>query len=225
MIIDAVFTEVDHTLNAEFGVIAIEKGTDSAYSEGFEAGKKAEYDAFWDGYQNNGIGGAFNYTFYSNRWTDDIYNPKYDLKCKGTCVSTYYASKITDTKVNIDASNATLQTFFTSSGVVTVRKLIVNENTKFVRTFESCAWLENLNIEGVIAQNDFNVQWSTKLTKASWISIINALSTTTSGLSITGSVASVKKAFETSEGANDGNTSAEWKTLTDTKKNWTISLV
>lgn len=88
-----------------------------------------------------------------------------------------------------------------------------------------CNALEDITIEGVIGQNGFTVQQSTKLSKSSWISIINALSTTTSGLSITGSLTSVKKAFETSEGANDGNTSAEWKALTDTKKNWTISLV
>ena len=89
----------------------------------------------------------------------------------------------------------------------------------------NCHKLENITIEGVIGKTGFTVQQSTKLSKNSWISIINALSSTTSGLSITGSLASVKKAFETSAGANDGNTSTEWKALTDTKTNWTISLV
>jgi hypothetical protein len=35
----------------------------------------------------------------------------------------------------------------------------------------------------------------------------------------------VNKAFETSEGANDGKTSTEWETLIGTKTNWTIAYV
>jgi hypothetical protein len=34
----------------------------------------------------------------------------------------------------------------------------------------------------------------------------------------------VKKAFETSKGANDGDESAEWLSLKDSKPNWTITL-
>ena len=47
---------------------------------------------------------------------------------------------------------------------------------------------------------------------------------------VTGQAVSVKKdavniAFETSAGAGDGSTSAEWLALVATKTNWTISLV
>lgn len=84
--------------------------------------------------------------------------------------------------------------------------------------------LENLTIEGTIGQNGFNVQWSTKLTHDSIVSIINALSETTAGLSVTLSLAAVNKAFETSDGANDGSSSAEFTNLVQTKSNWTISL-
>lgn len=38
MIIDAVFTEVDHTLEANFGIVAVEKGLEDAYKEGFADG-------------------------------------------------------------------------------------------------------------------------------------------------------------------------------------------
>ena len=41
---------------------------------------------------------------------------------------------------------------------------------------------------------------------------------------LTFSEEAVNKAFETSEGANDGSNSTEWKALADTKKNWTITL-
>jgi hypothetical protein len=41
--------------------------------------------------------------------------------------------------------------------------------------FINCVALENLTIDGTIGQNGFNVQWSTKLTHDSLMSIINAL--------------------------------------------------
>lgn len=104
-------------------------------------------------------------------------------------------------------------------------KLKTDGSQAFASTFENCMALENLTIEGTIGQNGFNVQWSTKLSKASWVSIVTALSATTSGLSITGSLVSVNTAFETSAGAKDGSTSAEWLNLIATKSNWTVNLV
>jgi hypothetical protein len=67
----------------------------------------------------------------------------------------------------------------------------------------------------VIGQKNFNVHWSPKLSKASIESIINALSSTTSGLTVTISKTAKEAAF----------TSAEWSALIATKSNWTISLV
>lgn len=84
--------------------------------------------------------------------------------------------------------------------------------------------LTNLTINGTIGKNGFSVQHS-PLNKASLINVINALSTTTSGLTVTLNLASVNKAFETSEGANDGSLSQEWKDLIATKPNWTVSLL
>jgi hypothetical protein len=84
--------------------------------------------------------------------------------------------------------------------------------------------LENIRVRGRIVKST-NFQWSTKLSKDSIISIINALSTTTSGLSITLSKVAVNKAFETSEGANDGSTSAEWLNLIATRPNVSFNLV
>jgi len=107
----------------------------------------------------------------------------------------------------------------------TIDKLIVSPTNVFDTTFRGCTALKNLTIEGTIAQNGFNMQWSTLLSEASIKSIINALSDTTSGLTITLSKAAVDKAFETSPQASDGSQSAEWTALEGTKTNWTISLV
>jgi hypothetical protein len=67
----------------------------------------------------------------------------------------------------------------------------------------------------VIGQKNFNVHWSPKLSKASIESIINALSSTTSGLTVTISKTAKEAVF----------TTEEWATLIATKPNWTISLV
>ena len=108
-----------------------------------------------------------------------------------------------------------------------IDKIIINEQTVFVNasSFNSCANLKNVIFEGTLGQNGLNLQWSKQLSRASITSVINALSSTTSGLTVTLSLAAVQKAFETSEGANDGNNSDEWNTLIATKNNWTISLV
>lgn len=85
-----------------------------------------------------------------------------------------------------------------------------------------CRQLKHIKITGVIGQN-LNLQWSTLLTKESIKSFVNALSTVTSGKTLTLSSVAVNKAFETSEGANDGMNAPEWQALTATRSNWTIA--
>ena len=113
---------------------------------------------------------------------------------------------------------------FATDWLETIDELIVDENYVYNSIFNGAKKLTNLKITGVIGKNGFSVAQSTKLSKASNTSIINALSTTTSGLTVTLSKTAVNKAFETSEGANDGSTSEEWSALEATKTNWTISL-
>lgn len=114
---------------------------------------------------------------------------------------------------------------FSYSGINTIDKIIFSANSGVSYFPGAASKLESMIVEGIIAKNGFNAQYCTKLNKASIISVINALSTTTSGLSVTFSKVSVNKAFETSEGANDGSTSTEWIILIGTRSNWTISLI
>ena len=51
----------------------------SGYDEGFADGKKAEYDAFWDQYQQNGLRTHYAYAFAGGGWTAEIFKPKYAL--------------------------------------------------------------------------------------------------------------------------------------------------
>lgn len=46
----------------------------------YDAGKKAEYDAFWDAYQNYGKQTYYKYSFAGRGWTADTFKPKYDIK-------------------------------------------------------------------------------------------------------------------------------------------------
>lgn len=126
----------------------------------------------------------------------------------------------------VDTRSATLvsTTFGYMSSLSTLDKLVVHAGLSYTNTFINDSALENLTIEGTIGQNGFNVQWSKKLNKPSITSIINALSTTTSGLTVTLSKTAVNNAFATTAGAGDGSTSAEWLALVGTRSNWTIAL-
>ena len=101
----------------------------------------------------------------------------------------------------------------------TIAKIGVNENTMFYNAFMSCSALENITIDGTIGQNGFDIHWSTKLTAKSLYSIVDALSKTTTGLTIT---------LPTTAEANYNayppeNAPATWAELVATKNNWTIA--
>lgn len=112
-----------------------------------------------------------------------------------------------------------LQYFIYSAiDLVTVDKVILKNDgsqTFGEQSFGALLNLEEIRFEGVIGKNGFNMNRSTKLSKASIENIINHLSTTTSGLTVTLSKAAVNTAF----------TTEEWNALIATKTNWTISLV
>lgn len=160
----------------------------------FDAGKKAEYDRFWDLYQQNGTRAAYNYAFsWGYGWTDDTYTPKYPIAVTGKnriANLFYYNSSVTDTKVEISIlqipandsqPGEATDVFNSATALRTIRKLTVDGLTTFTRTFYKCAALENLTIGGTIGQNGFDVSACTKLTHDSLMSIINALEAKTSG--------------------------------------------
>lgn len=194
--------------------------------EVYAAGKQAEYDAFWDGLQDYGNRYDYASGFNNVGWTDATFKPKYDIVVRGNGYGVFSYSRFTELKKTVDVTQATSigAMFYTCTILKTINRLVVAESTRFDSTFGNCHALENLTIEGTIGQNGFNVQWSTKLSKASITSIIDALSTTTSGLTVTLSQTAVNNAFATSEGAADGSTSEEWLALVATRSNWTISL-
>lgn len=220
-----------------------ESGYDKGYDDGLregeasgiEIGKQAEYDAFWDVFQDYGNRRNYNQAFYNTPeggkgWTDEIFNPKYPIITKSEPNNNIFSfCNFTDTKVEIDLSAAasTTNTFVYCYYLKTIRKLTfpTDENATITNMFFRCYALENIAFGGEIVQTGISFEWSTKLSRESIINIINALSSNVTDKTITLSRTPVRKAFETSEGANDGNTSAEWLNLIATKPGWTISLV
>jgi len=128
----------------------------------------------------------------------------------------------------IDTTNAAdIKTLFYQGQVLhTVEKLILKDDgsqTAGANVFHLCYALTNITIQGKWGKS-VSVQYSSKLSKDSIYSFINALLDTATGQTLTLSKTAVNNAFETSEGAKDGITSAEWQALIATKPNWTIAV-
>lgn len=195
----------------------------------FEEGKKAEYDAFWDVFQKDGTQSNYYYAFAVNRFTDDNYNPIYDIVIgAGTTTGRnvfYNSSGITDTKVAIYANNNNIDYCFSgATNLKRIIKLVVQESTSYNAVFNNCSNLEELNVEGVIGKNGFDVHWSTLLNKASIESIINALSAETEGLTVTLPKTAVNREFGID--VDDPSTypeGSEYYNLRQSKSNWTIN--
>ena len=183
----------------------------------YDAGKQAEYDAFWDVFQNYGNSQTYASAFSSNAWTDENYNPKYTFKVQGNNNMFASNTKITDTKVPIDMSENTGQVFYVfqnASKLVTIRKLIVKNTQGYSKYFDNCTSLQNIEFEGVISKN-IDFQYSPLLSKASIENIVSCLSATSTGTTLTLSQTAVDNAFTTDE----------WNALIADKTNWTFSLV
>lgn len=118
--------------------------------------------------------------------------------------------------IDCRACNSDLNNTFAQGKIKTIDKLILKEENTFPNTFTKQAELTNITIEGTIG-NSIDFQYSTKLTKASIESIINALSDTASGKTLTLSHDAVTNAFIDYQ--------MTWVRLVGTKPNWTISLI
>lgn len=221
------------------------QGGGGSYDQGYADGQKAEYDAFWDMFQENGNRTDYRYAFAYTKWNDDNFNPKYPLKFVGDATYAFVAtefvwadkvlrvdlSKATNLfftfrnnkftrlgKCDLSSATATSGTFSLLPNLVEIEEIVSHANLPWQsNTFEGTTNLESVTFSGVIGQNGLHLNYSKKLNRESIESIINALSPTTSGLSITLSKTAVINAF--------GNLDDEWSTVQGSKLNWTINLI
>lgn len=230
----------------------------------YEAGKKSEYDAFWDAFQLNGERRSYYYAFLNTGygWSKKTFKPKYDIICEGSASQCFYAWEDANDTINfgavlrqqgviLDTSRATnISNFFAygksfvgefptisceNAGTNTnglfrgcmvskIEKLIVTEQTSFDTSFSGCSELVDIVFEGTIAKGNLNMRSCTKLTKASIISIMEALSTTTTGLTVTLSKTAVDTAFAAEGETSGGIYREEWGNYVLARPNWTIAL-
>lgn len=220
----------------------------------YDAGKKAEYDRFWDDFQQNGNRTDYHYGFAGDGWTAETLNPKYIvrpedayqggigifMRCNWRAgkpstiidfsliahkfdfsrlanVSSLFNSASID-NIIADISNATNcnGAFATGWGTYGLKNITikVSETTPLHNAFGGGN--ENISfMEGSIIGQDINLSTPTRLSKASFINVINTLSSTASG-----KTATFKKSTKEAEFTAD-----EWSALIATKTNWTFSLV
>ena len=234
------------------------------FDEVYTAGKKSQYDEFWDAYQIGGARRNYIRAFSYCCFNKDNFKPKYPIVIiEGEFAFAYNATRHShassaknvmtdliqvckDNNVVIDTSQATnlshlfyagdwvtLPTIsfeshnkaiqaalYMNPNLVTIEKVIFkadgsNTFTKnsYDAPFTNCVNLRNIEIEGVIG-DDFDIRHSAYLTKASIESIVNALSTTSNGKTVSFSKTAKQSAF----------TDSEWNALIATKPNWTFSL-
>lgn len=157
-----------------------------------------------------------------------LYTDKLDLSKARTAREMFSSSGVTKLKT-IDLRkaesgfNGMANVFGDCGNLVSIDEFYPSTLVNFSGTFVSCYALKTVIFKSVISVSGLDIRHSQSLNKESIESIINNLSSTTSGLTVTLSLIAVNRAFETSTGAQDGSTSAEWTTLTGTKTNWTIA--
>lgn len=225
-------------------------GWDNGYSNGWDTGyndgQQAEYDRFWDLFQDYGNRTNYTHAFAGTCWTADILNPKYLVKPTGLCERMFFKTQIKDLVfkdkfdfseiescqymfaeannetidyIDLSGCNELIYPFYYMPILHTIGKLKLRDDGSqtFTGDWIYTSELVNITIEGKFG-NDVSFWLCGKLSKASITSIINALSSTASGKTLTLKQVAVTNAF-------GSTTASAWTTLVNSKKNWTISLV
>lgn len=140
----------------------------------YDAGKQAEYDAFWDVFQQKGISKGYNYNFSGNGWNDNTFRPKYDIK-PTQCHNMFNSSAIEDLAgvlaecgVVLDLSTVTGRCdnmFAYATKLLTVPELdlrnAVYANGVLNGMFQSCSKLHT--IECIKLKEDGTTNWGSNV--------------------------------------------------------------
>ena len=209
-----------------------QKVYDAGYNIGLAKGKTDANKSFWDGYQFYGNRNSYSYAFFGNGWNDSTYNPQYDIYTEPKSDRARYMfawSGIVDTKVPIEINGGTNSIgspvveeciFLGCKHLTTIKELYINNyNAPYNRWFEGCINLRKIAIKGQIKNNGFDIHWSKNLTAKSLYSIIDALSTSKTGLTIT-----LPTTAEANYNANPPEGAPQtWAELIKTRSKWTIA--
>jgi hypothetical protein len=111
-----------------------------------------------------------------------------------------------------------LYTFYGCPSLEKIAKITCGAATKWTSAFNGCTSLRDVTFEGVIGQNGLSFSDSPYLSESSIRSVMEALSTSATGKTVTFSRESILNAF----GSTD---SGQWLKLCYERQNWTITLV
>lgn len=210
----------------------------------YDAGKKAAGGDFWEKFQQEGLREDYDYAFGGIGWNPNNFKPEYvpmrpnravgmfqkasnlgidiseivDFSGCSAISNTFNESGIT----KVGTINATINTngnlnfvFLSARKLKTIEKIIVSGNTGYTQAFDNCASLEDVTFEGIIGA-DISFKSSPKLTAESIISVVEALSKSVSGKTVTFKQSAIDSA--------DWSTTnyASWDALKATKTNWTF---
>lgn len=204
------------------------EGYTTGEAEGYENGKQAEYDAFWDAFQNYGKRTAYYSVFSGSGWTDNNFKPKYDIKMTYSARQAFLyngvsdlAKCLEDSGVTMDISQATdtTQIFygaqckrlpvidFSNSGtsgngfydckkLETIDMFIPSKKASatYGGEFTNCSKLKNIKFGGDLL-NTMSFAYSAELSGDSIKSIVNHLSDTATGKTLTLSQTAVSNAI------------------------------
>lgn len=214
---------------------------------GGDTGYRGYYNEFWDTFQANGSRTAYDFAFCESssgvRWVaGKTYRPKHRIKATramnmfyntqlpyeaiaivdfSECTDFYCTFQYSSTKkfppIDLRKATRTNNIFSYCAAVEEIEEIFVAESTPFSNCFSGCSKLKEIRFKGTIGNNGLDFKDCTELSKESITSIVNHLSTTTSGLAVALSKAAVESTF-------DNTTSAEWTSLIGARSNWTISL-
>lgn len=171
---------------------------EAGYNIGLAKGKTDANKSFWYNYQHDGTRKSYSYAFFGTGWYDSTYNPQYKIYTEPKADRARYMfawSGIVDTKVPIEINSGITSKgspfveeciFLGCKHLTTIQELYINDyEATYTRWFDGCVNLTKITIKGKIKNNGFDIHWSKYLTAESIDSIVRALTTDKSGLTIT----------------------------------------
>ena len=184
---------------------------ESGVAIGQEQGKQAQYDEWWDEFQDYGNRTWYWGAFAGPGWTDKTLKPKHPIRIDGTIGYTFRSCEATVLPrvemISTDCSNL----YYGATKARKIHLVLLNGGKNFTAAFSSCSNLENVTIEGLIGAN-ISFSSSSKLTDASVQNIIDHLA------DVTGQT-SLKITFHNTVGSK--LTEAQKEQIT--AKNWTLA--
>lgn len=220
----------------------------AGFTAGQAQGGGGDDSAFWDLYQENGNRRDYQNAFSGRGWTEETFTPKYDIIVSNAYMLFRYCGikdlgealrkagvrlVIQQNQMQLSFNNTLLEVidgvefattftslnscFNSSSKLREIRVPIPVSEITDMNGFNYMNELREVSFSGAIGKS-LNLQWSKKLSHDSIVNIIETLSGTVSGQTLTFAKDAVISAF-------GGIDAVEWTSLKNTKTNWTITLV